>query len=155
IQTIFRGIAMRGREKVLIAIRSQIERSGLGPGLEQQGFEVIAAQDAEEAIEAAKQQKPGIVVADYEIAAGIPDPNVPNAADALGLRDRMRAEKRLRDVPVVVLLGRNQKVEYGKREKLEAAACIAKPYSSERLVAQIERILGDRRLRLEVDQAML
>ncbi|HVY61259.1 MAG TPA: response regulator, partial [Planctomycetota bacterium] len=157
IQSIFRGIAMRGREKVMIAVWSQIERSMLEYGLAQQGFEVMVVRDAEQAFEAAKRTPPGVLVADYDLSAGTSQPGTATATAAAGgqemlsLRERLKAEKATRDLPLVVLLGRNQKIDGSKREKLDAAAFMAKPYSAERLVSVIERILGERRLKLEVE----
>src|SRR5439155_390268 len=74
ISSIFRGIAMRGREKVMIAVWSQIERSMLEYGLAQQGFEVQVVRDAEEAFEMAKRSPPGVLVADYDLSAGASQP---------------------------------------------------------------------------------
>jgi response regulator RpfG family c-di-GMP phosphodiesterase len=149
IQSIFRGIALRGRERVLVAVWSQIERSALDFALCQQGFEVQSVRDAEEAFEAAKRAPPGVLVADFDLS---PDGS---GLDVISLRKRLREDRATRDLPLVVLLGRNQKVDQAKRDKLDGASFVAKPYSAERLVSLIERILGERRLKLEVERDFL
>lgn len=145
IQNIFRGIQLRGREKVLVVTPSQIERSILQYGLEQQGFEVEAARDGGEALETALRAPPGVVVADLELPV----------VDIFQLRDLMRQNRTLRDLPLVVLTNRASKVDKARRDRLEAAAFIMKPFPIERLVALIERILGERRTRIEAERDIL
>jgi len=150
VQTIFRGIAMRGREKILIASGSQIERSMLEYGFVQQGFEVEAVRDLSEAVDAARRRPPSVVIGDL-------DPKTTSAAlDIPAFCARLKSDKKTRDLPLVMLTGQSQKIDTSQRAKLDAAAYVAKPFSAERLVAQVERLLGERRLRLEVEQqAML
>ncbi len=156
IQGIFRGIALRGRERVLVAVHSQIERSVLDYGLRQQGFEVEVVRDGDEAIEAARRSAPGVIVADFDLGIS-PAPAAPagagtgGATDIFHLAERLKGDRVTRDLPLVVLVGRNQKVDAAKRERLDAAALMSKPYSAERLVAVIERILGERRTRQEAE----
>ncbi|RME71361.1 MAG: response regulator [Planctomycetota bacterium] len=145
IQAIFRGIAMRGRERVLVVAPSQIERSLLEYGLSQQGFEVEVARDANEAAQLLHEQPPGLVVCDRE----------PEGCGIFELRERMRAHQHTRDVPLVVLTSRASNINHRQRRELDAAAYITKPYPIERLVANIERILGERRSRLELEREML
>jgi response regulator RpfG family c-di-GMP phosphodiesterase len=145
IQNIFRGIQLRGREKVLVVTPSQIERSILEYGLAQQGFEVVAARDGAEALDFAVEAAPSVVVADLEIPV----------LDIFQLRENMRQHRKLSDLPLVVLTNRASKIDKARRDKLEAAAFITKPFPIERLVALIERILGERRTRIEAERDIL
>ncbi len=145
IQTILRGIQLRGREKILVVTASQIERSILEYGLAQQGFEVEAARDGEEALELGTRAPPGVIVADFELPV----------LDIFGLRERMKQHPSLRDVPVVVITNRASKIDKARRDKLEASAFITKPFPIERLVALIERILGERRTKIEAERDIL
>lgn len=145
IQNIFRGIQLRGREKVLVVTPLQIERTILEYGLAQQGFEVVAARDGAQALDLAAQISPSVVVADLEIPV----------VDIFQLRESMRANRKLADLPLVVLTSRASKIDKTRRDRLEAAAFITKPFPIERLVALIERILGERRTKIEAERDIL
>jgi putative two-component system response regulator len=145
IQNIFRGIQLRGRERVLVVTPSPIECSILAIGLQQQGFEVLAARDGAEAFELAQRTPPSVVVADLEIPV----------LDIFQLHESMKQSPKLADLPLVVLTSRASKIEKQRRDALAAAAFITKPFPIERLVALIERILGERRTKIEAERDIL
>ncbi len=145
IQNIFRGIALRGRERILVVTPSQIERSVLDYGLKQQGFEVLSARDGQEAAEHAQKEIPGVILCDLEIPG----------TSIVELRDQLRASSKTKDIPFVVLTSRTSKVDKVKRDRLDAAAFLTKPFPIERMVALIERILGERRTKLELERELL
>ncbi len=145
IQNILRGIALRGRESILVVTPSQIERSILEYGLSQQGFEVMATRDGEEALEYALARPPGVIICDIEIPV----------LDAFTLRSRLLAREASRDVPFLAITSRASKVDKARRDQLQASAFITKPFPIERLVALIERILGERRVKLEREREIL
>jgi response regulator RpfG family c-di-GMP phosphodiesterase len=145
IQTILRGIQLRGREKVLVVTADPIERSILEYGLSQQGFEVEAARDGEEALAAVLRAPPAVMVADLELPV----------VDIFQLRERMRLLPKVRDLPVVVVTSRASKLDKARRDRLEAAGFVTKPFPIERLVALIERVLGERRTKIETEREAL
>jgi len=145
IEAIFRGIETRGRESVLVLVPDSVERSALEYGLVQQGFEAIAASEADEALVLARELGPSLVVSD----AQLPGPDVGQFVR------RLREHPKTRDLPVVLLVGKGARMTREARRSLAAAATIAKPYTIDRLVAVIERLLGERRVRAASELEMV
>lgn len=145
IQNIFRAIAHRGREKILVISPSRIERSLLDYGLTQQGFEVYAASTGEQALELIHKRPPSAIVSDV---------NIPGLS-LRDLRERLRQSRATRDVPLVVLTQAAAKIDRDTRDAVRAAAYVTKPFPMERLAVCIERILGERRSNLELEREIL
>ncbi|MHC4831667.1 MAG: response regulator, partial [Planctomycetota bacterium] len=145
IRSIFRGIASRGRERVLIVTPSQIERSMLEYGLSQQGFEVVSASSGEEALALARTKVPSVIVSDLKIPG----------LELTDLRDRLNESRETKKLPLVVLSSAVTKLDRNLRQKLRAAAYITKPFPIERLVVQIERIVAQRRANLVLERKHL
>lgn len=143
IDSIFRGIDRRGRESILVVAPDPIERSMIEYGLSQQGFEAVVLQDPEEAVGAASRILPSMVIADAEL------PGMP-----LGdLRRRLLSTPDLDGTPFVIMTSRSARMEVG--ERTDHAALLTKPFPMDKLVAVVERILGERRTRLELERELL
>ncbi len=145
IDTIFRRIETRGRETVLVLVPDGVERSALEYGLVQQGFEAITASDGEEALVLARELGPSLVICDATL------PGI----DAGTFATRLRENPRTRDVPVVLLVGKGAKITREGRKQVAASASLTKPYTIDRLVASIERILGERRVKAASELEMV
>jgi response regulator RpfG family c-di-GMP phosphodiesterase len=145
IDAIFRGIETRGRESVLVTVPDSVERSALEYGLAQQGFEAIAASEGEEALVLARELSPSLVITDAQL------PGI----DAGTFVQRLRESPRTRDIPVVLLVGKGARMTREARRALSAAASLTKPYTIDRLVAVIERLLGERRVKAASELEMV
>jgi response regulator RpfG family c-di-GMP phosphodiesterase len=145
IDSIFRGIETRGRETILVTVPDGVERSALEYGLSQQGFEAIAAAEGEEGLVLARELGPSMVILDAQL------PGI----DAGTFARRLREQKGGRDVPIVLLVGRGARITRDARRALGATATLAKPYTIDRLVAVIERILGERRVKAASELEMV
>jgi putative two-component system response regulator len=145
IDAIFRGIETRGRETILVTVPDAVERSALEYGLQQQGFEAITASDGEEALVLARELSPSLVISDVQL------PGI----DAGVFAKRLRENPRTRDLPLVVLVGKSARLTRDARKDLGAAAALSKPYTLDRLVAVIERILGERRVKAASELEMV
>jgi response regulator RpfG family c-di-GMP phosphodiesterase len=145
IDSIFRGIETRGRETILVVVPDGVERSALEYGLTQQGFEAIGASDGEEGIVLARELTPSIVITDAQLPG----------MDPGELARRVRSQPRMRDVPIVLLSGKGARVTRDARKTLAAAAALAKPYTIDRIVMIIERILGERRVKAASELEMV
>jgi response regulator RpfG family c-di-GMP phosphodiesterase len=137
IDSIFRGIEKRGRETVLVTVPDAVERSALEYGLAQQGFEAVGASDGEEALVLARELSPSLAIIDAQL------PGI----DAGVFAARLRETPRGREIPLVLLVGKGARLGPGARKQVGAHASLTKPYTIDRVVAVIERILGERRVK--------
>ncbi len=84
--------------------------------LKTEGFEIVQATNGSEAIQRAKEKKPAIILLDIMM------PKV-NGFDVLKM---MRADKELKDVPIIVLTALIQDVDRAQGKKLGATDYIVK-----------------------------
>jgi putative nucleotidyltransferase with HDIG domain len=145
IDNIFKGIELRGREKILVVNPSSIERSMLQYGLSQQGFEIIVVASAEGAEKLLFAEFPSVVIADLEIPI----------AELIRIRKKVKENPKSKDTPFVITTSRTAKISKADRSQLEAVAYIAKPFPMEKIVVLIERILAERRTKIEIEREYL
>jgi DNA-binding response OmpR family regulator len=107
-------------------------------------WEVAAVADGQAALEAARQRKPDLVLADMMM------PHL----DGMGLLSALRRDPRLWDVPVILLSARAG--EEARAEGLEAGAddYLVKPFSTRDLIARVSSHLALSRLRADELAAM-
>jgi two-component system chemotaxis response regulator CheY len=118
--------------RILIVDDSPSMRQMVGLTLKSAGYEVLEACDGREALNIAKEQAPVDLV--------ITDVNMPNM-DGLTLVRELRMLPHYRGVPLLVLT-----TEASAEKKLEGKAAgatgwVVKPFSPDRLLATIARIL--------------
>jgi signal transduction histidine kinase/DNA-binding response OmpR family regulator len=131
-------------QTVLLADDNLDMRTYLQKLLETAGYVVEAAGDGEEALAAAERRKPDLVLSDIMM------PNM----DGFQLLAALRADARLRDVPVLLLSARAG--EEAKVEGLAAGAndYLTKPFSARELIARVRSNLDMAALRRESQQAL-
>jgi two-component system, cell cycle response regulator DivK len=103
--------------------------------LRSEGHRVLRAEDAEEALALLDLQLPDLVLTDIAL------PGI----DGLELTRRIRADPRLRNLPVVALTASAMK---GDEKRVLAAGCdayISKPLDTRQLNLRISAILADRK----------
>jgi signal transduction histidine kinase len=102
-------------------------------------LDVETVADGESALEAARQRRPDLVLADVMMPR----------LDGFGLLNAIRADKTLREIPVIMLSARAG--EESKIEGLSAGAddYLVKPFSGRELLARISANLGLLRIRRE------
>jgi PAS domain S-box-containing protein len=107
-------------------------------------FEVEAVVDGQAALEAARRQRPDLVLSD------VMTPRL----DGLALLRELRADPHLREVPVILLSARAG--EEVRVEGIEAGAddYLVKPFSARELVARVETHVKIARLRRESEGAL-
>src|SRR5262245_17859829 len=106
-------------------------------------YEVEAVADGEAALNAVRESAPDLVLADVMM------PNL----DGLGLLRELRADERLKTIPVILLSARAG--EEARVEGMEAGAddYLVKPFSARELLARVEAHLKLHRLRREAELA--
>jgi PAS domain S-box-containing protein len=137
-------IAGAASQRVLIADDNIDMRTYLQKLLQTAGFQVEAVGDGEQALAAARQRKPDLVLSDVMM------PKI----DGFGLLAALRKNSELRDVPVLLLSARA-----GDEAKVEGFAAgandyLVKPFSARELVARVRANLDLATVRRESEEAL-
>jgi two-component system alkaline phosphatase synthesis response regulator PhoP len=99
--------------------------------LRNNGYDVISAQDGAEAFELACENKPDIIVTDYQMPV----------MTGLELVRKLRDSADLKDTPVIMLTARGFAIEDGLEDDLQISEFLSKPFSPKELLRSIEDIL--------------
>ena len=102
--------------------------------LRNNGYEVISAENGAEAFELACEEKPDIVVTDFQMPI----------MTGLELVEKLRANEQTRDIPVIMLTARGFAIEDEQKENLRISEFLSKPFSPKELLRNIDDILYDR-----------
>ena len=117
--------------KILIVEDNEDNRDSLSRRLERRGFEVVIAVDGVKGVEAAKGERPDLILMDM---------NMPEL-DGWEATGQIKAVPELAGIPVIALTAHAMS---GDRERALAAGCSdyhTKPVEFPKLLAQIEAIL--------------
>lgn len=101
--------------------------------LEKNGYEVVVAEDGEEAISAVAEHVPDLILMDVQLPK----------LDGYEATRRIKADSRYADIPLVALTAHSMK---GDRGKAMAAGCddyVTKPVDADQLIGRIKDLLGD------------
>lgn len=96
-------------------------------------YEVIMAENGQEAFELACEELPDIIVADIQMPV----------MTGVELVEKLRQTKSTKDIPVIMLTARDFSIEDGKKEELNISDCLDKPFSPRELLKSIENVLHD------------
>jgi CheY-like chemotaxis protein len=118
--------------KVLLVEDNEMNRDMLSRRLIRRGFEVIFAVDGKQGVDAARREKPDIILMDMSLPV----------MDGWEATRCVKADDATRSVPVI---GLTAHAKSGDREKAMEAGCDdydTKPVELDRLIGKIERLLG-------------
>ncbi len=99
--------------------------------LRNNGYEVLTAGDGAEAFKIACEEKPDIIVTDYQMPV----------MTGLELVEKLRGREETREIPVIMLTARSFAIEEQQKEDLQISQCLSKPFSPKELLENIEDIL--------------
>jgi CheY-like chemotaxis protein len=102
--------------------------------LRNNGYEVISAENGEEAFVLAYKEKPDIIVTDFQMPG----------MTGLELVRELRQNETTKDIPVIMLTARGFAVEDKEKEELEISELLSKPFSPKELLRSIEDVLYQR-----------
>ena len=131
--------------RVLVAEDSGLVRSMMRDHLLAAGFEVLEAQDGEEALERIRATVPDVVLLDRDMPR----------LDGLAVLDAMQADEATAAIPVVFVTGRATAREVAEGLGRGAHDYVRKPVEAAELVARVRSALRTRRLRDELRERNL
>ena len=99
--------------------------------LRNNGYEVISADNGAEAFELACEEKPDIIVTDFQMPV----------MSGLELVEKLRQRDDMKDIPVIMLTARSFAISKEQQEDLKISSCLSKPFSPKELLGNIEDVL--------------
>jgi len=115
------------KKRILVVEDQEDNRQILRDLLANAGFEMIEAEDGEQAIELAASQRPDLILMDIQLPL----------VDGYEATRRLKADPNLMNIPIIVV---TSYALSGDEEKARRAGCdayVAKPYSPRALLAKI------------------
>lgn len=120
-------------QRILIVDDEAHLRLSLGALLEQAGFQVMTASNADEALAAMEQSQPDLVLLDVIL---------PGEKDGFSVCEEIRAQERWQGVRILVITARGRAVEREKALALGADGFIVKPFSVKAVIDQAQTLLA-------------
>jgi DNA-binding response OmpR family regulator len=136
VDSLLRTMDIRRQETVLVVDDSKTVVNMLKFGLMQQGFQVIACTDGEEAYEKTVEMLPDIILADLDMPK----------LNGYQLVKYLKERKETRNIPVVIISSRESRAEATRGLRIGAAAFVSKPFTMDKVLSNVERLTAERRL---------
>ncbi len=99
--------------------------------LRNNGFEVISAENGAEAFKLACEERPDVIVTDFQMPV----------MTGLELVKKLRQTEATKDTPVIMLTARSFAIEDSEKQDLQITEFLSKPFSPKELLRSIEDIL--------------
>ena len=118
--------------KILLVEDNDANRNMLARRLERKGFEVVTASDGEQAIRAARDETPSVILMDLDLPV----------LDGWAATRRIKDDAAMRGIPVIALTAHAMSSD---RQKALSAGCDdydTKPVEFPRLIGKIDALLG-------------
>lgn len=100
--------------------------------LRNNGYEVITADNGGDAYDLACQNKPDVIITDYQMPI----------MSGLELIQKLRENSDTVSIPVIMLTARGFAIEDDLKQKLKVSACLSKPFSPREVLQTIEEVLS-------------
>jgi adenylate cyclase len=130
------GLDPGQREKILVVDDSPAIRHLIADALGRQGFAVTVADDGQAALERAHDDKFDMVVTDYDMPR----------MTGFELVHALKRDPKLRDIPTLMLTARDTRRDQAQMRAVGLTSYLVKPFSVDKCVAIVERVLAERRL---------
>ena len=95
------------------------------------GYRVLTAHDGQEALEAAQQERPDLIITDYHMPQ----------LSGLELCRRLKQDTSLPQIPVIMLTARGYHLEPQDTEQSGILRMLSKPFSPRQLLATVNEVL--------------
>ncbi|MCE5341720.1 MAG: response regulator [Planctomycetaceae bacterium] len=119
-------------KKILVASDESSVVQIISAKLRNNGFEVVTANNGDEAFILCCQQKPEFVIADYQL------PNI----SGVELAEDIRKKSGLTDISFILLTTKETELDEKQMEKAGITCCLSKPFSPKEILNRIENILA-------------
>lgn len=107
--------------------------------LRNNGYEVLTAENGEQAYKVAVAEKPDIIVTDCQMPV----------MGGLELVEKLRSDEELKKIPVIMLTARSFDIGEDIKQQLNISECLSKPFSPKELLRYIEDVLFSSAVNIE------
>jgi CheY-like chemotaxis protein/class 3 adenylate cyclase len=130
------GLEAGARERVLVVDDSPAVRHLIADSLVRQGFAITTASDGLEAKELCSKQRFDMLITDYDMPR----------MNGFELVHALKRDPKTRDLPALMLSARDTRRDQAMMRAAGLTSYLVKPFSVDKCVAMVERILAERRL---------
>jgi DNA-binding response OmpR family regulator len=130
------GLETGARERILVADDSPAIRHLIADSLVRQGFAVTTASDGREALERATEGRFDMLITDYDMPR----------MTGFELVHALKRDPRTRDLPTMMLTARDTRRDQAQMRAAGLTSYLVKPFSVDKCVAMVERVLAEKRL---------
>jgi DNA-binding response OmpR family regulator len=130
------GLDPGQREHLLVADDSPAVRHLIADALTRQGFAVTTADDGQAALERLRSETFDMVVTDYDMPR----------MNGFMLVHALKRDPKLRDIPTLMLTARDTRRDQAQMRAAGLTSYLVKPFSVDKLIAIVERVLAEKRL---------
>ncbi|MEJ2034026.1 MAG: response regulator, partial [Deltaproteobacteria bacterium] len=155
LKTVRKSIAksrFQSEKLILVADDSLVLLNMVKAGLLKAGFQVVTAENGEQALGLAQSQRPDLILCDIEMPR----------MNGFALCQTLQADPSFREIPFVVMSSHAKRGHMLRMMQYGAASYIVKPFNLNQLVILVEKLLSDQFLlllkekeRLDVERKML
>jgi two-component system alkaline phosphatase synthesis response regulator PhoP len=100
--------------------------------LRNNGFEVTTAENGAQALDMAKEYQPDLVITDFQMPQ----------MTGLELIEHLRQHSDTSEIPVIMLTARGFAIDDSRRDELNIAMCLSKPFSPREVLDCVKNVLG-------------
>jgi DNA-binding response OmpR family regulator len=136
VRAMFAGLEPGARERVLVVDDSPAIRHLVADSLQRQGFAVTIAEDGLDGLEKVRQVGAQLVITDYDMPR----------MTGFELVHALKRDPQTRDIPVMMLTARDTRRDQAQMRAVGLTSYLVKPFSVDKCVAMVERLLAERRL---------
>jgi DNA-binding response OmpR family regulator len=130
------GLDPGQREHLLVADDSPAVRHLIADALTRQGFAVTTADDGQAALERLRSDAFDMLVTDYDMPR----------MNGFELVHALKRDPQLRDIPTLMLTARDTRRDQAQMRAAGLTSYLVKPFSVDKLIAIVERVLAEKRL---------
>ncbi|WP_158089382.1 response regulator [Magnetofaba australis] len=125
-------------ERILIVDDQEMIRTAMRNALSAQGFRLDEAKHGVEALTMVMKEKYDLLITDYEM------PNLDGLELCIRIRNNEKGQER--KLPIIFVTSRNSQADLVKIRSIGIQAFVSKPFTGDRVVAEVERVLAQQRL---------
>lgn len=120
-------------KKILITEDSPTVRAMIQDFLEGEGYQVVAAEDGQAAVDVAQKEKPDLIVLDLMMPK----------MDGFTACKMLKLDPHFQKVPIVILTARASEADLKMGREVGASAFLNKPFEPNSFLAKVKELLPD------------
>ena len=124
---------MKKKKKILIVDDQREVRELVEVTLSMEDYKIFQAENGEEAVHLAKEEKPDLIIMDVMM---------PGAIDGLEATQILKSHQETKDCQVLMLSAKGQQYDRDKGLQMGADYYFIKPFSPLELIMKVEKVLG-------------